>query len=177
MCTKIRWLGMFMAALWVIFFTTPMVTFGAIALWRFSMTHLALALFIIPIGLLPLHLFVVNYISVCITESEIIVKRYGGWWKKHYLFDDLAGIKTGSYRPYRGNPKLYFTVNMRFSDGRIFVVDESNCANFKDIRLALMAANPSADKEQAIYGTLAMRLWLIYVLIAVVGGMGLALIF
>ncbi|MDX1902539.1 MAG: hypothetical protein SFU27_00145 [Thermonemataceae bacterium] len=171
-CSKIRWYSVFLNILLIAFLTIPMLVVGLKALSHLTLPNVALFLFVVPIGLIPAHLLLVAKLKVCFTQNTIIIKKFFGFWKKEYTYDEVKSFKSDSYARSKGSSKRYRTINVLFSDGNVYRFDEANIANYQQVKDRLLSANPNI-KEQSVYPSGGFKIWLTYILIAFLGGGGL----
>jgi hypothetical protein len=150
-------------------FSLPMVAGGIYAISQLSILYLPIALFVIPIGIMPIHLLVISWTGVCITERQITFKKYAGFWYRSYDYQDLVAYRVYSYPRWKGSRKRYRTLLVQMSDDRIFECNESNIANFQPLYQSIVQINPDSVEHKALGDDTALWVWLTYISIAILG--------
>lgn len=172
--SKIRWRSLLSNVMLFLFFTLPLLGLPFIdlsttesnqKLW----TRWMFAIFTIPIGLMPMHLLLHGYVAVSCTESGIIFKKYFGFWKKEYSYKDLRTYSRNSYQRAKGSSKRYAVLNVLFSDGKTYQIDERNIANYQQICKHILAEGNMEEDAKVIHDDGSFYIWLFYILIATVG--------
>lgn len=172
--SKIRWRSLLSSLMLFLFFTLPILGLPFInlsatepsqKLW----SRLLIALVTIPIGLMPMHLLLDGFVAISCTDSGIIFKKYLGFWKKEYSYKDLRAYSRSSYQRAKGSPKRYGVLNVLFSDGKAYRIDEGNIANYIQIRQHILAEGDMEEDAKVIHDDNGLYIWLSYILIAAVG--------
>jgi hypothetical protein len=157
-----------------LFFTLPMLGIPFIGLFVKNgnpnfWNGLMVSFFTIPIGLLPLHLLIDGFVAVRYTESSIIFKKYFGFWKKEYNYNDLLAYSRDSYQRSKGSSKRYNVLNVLLSDGKVYRIDEGNIANYQQICKQIHIKSEMKEQETLIHDDNGLFIWLFYVLVATIG--------
>lgn len=170
LCSRIRLSYIIKIFLLLSFFSFPLIFLGIQSFLSMPIMQASgVSLFCFAIGLLPIHLMMIEHIHVCFTESEIIFKKYL-FFKKRYEYSDLQSYSFYQYvRPGLMHPKREEGIYLLFQNKKIYYLDKPNIANYQNIRNHI-TTHFSKEKEGNIYDNQAFLVWIIYILIAFGGG-------
>ena len=173
--SNIRWGSLLSYIILFLFFTLPllMLTVHGLLANRSSSkfwTILAAAAFAIPIGVMPIHLWLNDFVLVRCTESGIVLTKYFGLWRKQYTYADLRAYARNSYQRSKGSAKRYAVLNVLCSNGKVPQINEKYMTNYQEIcKQVLTKAQQLVEDKKLVPDDSGLRIWLAYIGTSVAG--------